>query len=94
MYRNFAALIRTSGALEMACFEWINNDLLTGLLSEQHGTSFKRLIAYDVSFATKKGDNYASEMYRVSVQYDIGNIVKKRIILKVICNPSKSRTIK
>ncbi|XP_041763726.1 uncharacterized protein LOC121589126 [Anopheles merus] len=79
--------LRSSGlcsALEMAYFKWMNNDLLTGLLSEQHGTSFKRLIAYDVSFATKKGDNYASEMYRVSVQYDIGNIVKKRIILKVM----------
>uniref|UniRef100_A0A182JZL1 CHK domain-containing protein n=1 Tax=Anopheles christyi TaxID=43041 RepID=A0A182JZL1_9DIPT len=68
----------------MTSFEWINNDLLTGLLSEQHGTSFKRLLGYDVNFATKKGDNYASEMYRVSVRYDIGTVVEKSIILKVM----------
>ncbi|XP_050079391.1 uncharacterized protein LOC126567204 [Anopheles maculipalpis] len=73
-----------TGILEMANFEWINSDLLTGLLIEQHGTSFKRLVSYDVTFATKKGDNYASEMYRVALHYEIGVPVKKTIILKVM----------
>ncbi|XP_053661021.1 uncharacterized protein LOC128710006 [Anopheles marshallii] len=68
----------------MANVEWINNDLLVELLVQQHGTSFKRLVAYEVNVATKKGDNYASEMYRVSLHYDIGLFVKKNIILKVM----------
>uniref|UniRef100_A0A182SS84 CHK domain-containing protein n=1 Tax=Anopheles maculatus TaxID=74869 RepID=A0A182SS84_9DIPT len=68
----------------MANFEWINSDLLTGLLVEQHGTSFKQLISHTVTPATKKGDNYASEMYRVALHYDIGVAVKKNIILKVM----------
>uniref|UniRef100_A0A182M6J4 CHK kinase-like domain-containing protein n=2 Tax=Anopheles culicifacies TaxID=139723 RepID=A0A182M6J4_9DIPT len=68
----------------MANFEWINNDLLSRLLVERHGTSFRRLVSYEVNFATKKGDNYASEMYRVSLHYDIGVSVKQNIILKVM----------
>uniref|UniRef100_A0A182XXH1 CHK kinase-like domain-containing protein n=1 Tax=Anopheles stephensi TaxID=30069 RepID=A0A182XXH1_ANOST len=75
---------RASCTLEMANFEWINSDLLTGLLVEQHGTSFRRLVSYEVAYATKKGDNYASEMYRVALHYDIGMDVKKNIILKVM----------
>uniref|UniRef100_A0A1Y9IV82 CHK domain-containing protein n=1 Tax=Anopheles minimus TaxID=112268 RepID=A0A1Y9IV82_9DIPT len=68
----------------MANYEWINNELLARLLVERHGTSFRRLVSYEINFATKKGDNYASEMYRVSLHYDIGVSVRQNIILKVM----------
>lgn len=35
-------------------------------------------------FATKPGDNYASEMYRITVDYSLGNKkTRKAVILKV-----------
>uniref|UniRef100_A0A182QVK9 CHK kinase-like domain-containing protein n=1 Tax=Anopheles farauti TaxID=69004 RepID=A0A182QVK9_9DIPT len=71
-------------ATEMANFEWINGDLLMNILARQFGSNLKRVISYEVNFATKKGDNYASEMYRVKVQLDIGVPIAKSVILKVM----------
>uniref|UniRef100_A0A1Y9H2E7 CHK domain-containing protein n=1 Tax=Anopheles dirus TaxID=7168 RepID=A0A1Y9H2E7_9DIPT len=68
----------------MANFEWIDGDLLTSILTERYGSELKRVVSYEVAFATKKGDNYASEMYRVKVQLDIGEHVNKSLILKVM----------
>lgn len=35
-------------------------------------------------WATKKGDNYASEMYRIHVEYELRGVVKKKpVLLKV-----------
>jgi hypothetical protein len=36
-------------------------------------------------WATKKGDNYASEMYRINVDYEIdGMVTNKSVLLKVL----------
>jgi len=42
---------------------------------------------YKGEWATKKGDNYASEMYRIYVNYEIDDGVTKTkpILLKVLC---------
>lgn len=42
------------------------------------------LISFWGEWATKKGDNYASEMYRIHVEYEVRGAVNKRpILLKV-----------
>jgi hypothetical protein len=43
-----------------------------------------RVENYWGEFATKKGDNYASVMYRISVDYELNDVRRRRpIILKV-----------
>lgn len=43
------------------------------------------VITFWAEWATKKGDNYASEMYRIHVTYSVNDTIRnKAILLKVI----------
>ena len=64
---------------------WVDGDLLLSILkAEQHGSAEIKIVDFNVEAATKKGDNYASEMYRADLEYEKdGKLVKCRRILKV-----------
>uniref|UniRef100_A0AAG5CV12 CHK kinase-like domain-containing protein n=1 Tax=Anopheles atroparvus TaxID=41427 RepID=A0AAG5CV12_ANOAO len=69
----------------MVELEWMNRELLATLLADQ--LSSNHLLSYEVNYATKKGDNYASEMYRLRVHFKCnatGDQVHKNFILKVM----------
>jgi hypothetical protein len=48
------------------------------------GSGHLRVENYWGEFATKKGDNYASVMYRINVDYELNDVKRRKpIILKV-----------
>nr|XP_029724744.1 uncharacterized protein LOC109412338 [Aedes albopictus] len=59
---------------------WVDGDLLLSILkAEQHGSAEIKIVDFNVEAATKKGDNYASEMYRADLEYEKdGKLVKCR----------------
>lgn len=65
---------------------WLTHEFLENTLTGTPETDFARLLSYNVTLATKKGDNYASEMYRVVVQYETATKerTQRNIIMKVI----------
>ncbi|XP_058817294.1 uncharacterized protein LOC131680598 [Topomyia yanbarensis] len=68
--------------------DWINGELLQQLLKAEHASSENQsleILKYSVCAATKKGDNYASEMFRATIEYVMDNEQRKCTrILKVI----------
>ncbi|XP_055543463.1 uncharacterized protein LOC129729009 [Wyeomyia smithii] len=73
--------------MDLRC-DWIDHDLLEKILRSEKGSNGQqelKIVSFDVSAATKKGDNYASEMYRVLIEYiREGRPEKCSRILKVI----------
>lgn len=66
--------------------DWIDTDVLLGILQAEQGSEQReiKIVSFKVEPATKKGDNYASEMYRASIEYDQdGRRTKCKRILKV-----------
>lgn len=72
---------------EMLNCDWIDAELLRRILvadKQDSGSSHVNVINFKVEAATKKGDNYASEMYRAVIQYERhGKPMKCKRILKV-----------
>ncbi|XP_052863303.1 uncharacterized protein LOC128269939 [Anopheles cruzii] len=70
---------------KMVNISWLDDGFLSGVLAPTEA-GFSRLVSYEVALATKKGDNYASEMYRVAVGYETGTgeTVRRNLILKVM----------
>ncbi|XP_055633795.1 uncharacterized protein LOC129774121 [Toxorhynchites rutilus septentrionalis] len=67
--------------------EWISNELLKTILEAENGSSQYAINIFnvDVQAATNKGDNYASEMYRVVIEFGLnGERMKCNRIFKVI----------
>uniref|UniRef100_A0A1Q3FNC1 Putative ecdysteroid kinase n=1 Tax=Culex tarsalis TaxID=7177 RepID=A0A1Q3FNC1_CULTA len=66
---------------------WITNELLENILLAEDGSKECRykVVGHKTEAATKKGDNYASEMYRVEIEYAMdGKLYSCTKILKVI----------
>ncbi|XP_053691221.1 uncharacterized protein LOC128739749 [Sabethes cyaneus] len=67
---------------------WIDRELLEKILRSEYKSNEQeelKIVSFNVGAATKKGDNYASEMYRVMIEYVCGNRREKcSRILKVI----------
>lgn len=67
--------------------DWITAELLERTLLAEEGANECRfrVVGHKVEAATKKGDNYASEMYRVIIEYEMdGKRHKCTRIMKVI----------
>lgn len=65
--------------------EWLNKDYLLRVLETdfQCPTGEIKLDKFRVESATNKGDNYASEMFRITLEFSkAGKALRKRIILK------------
>ena len=63
--------------------EWINNTFLEKVLTSSQVDGGIKVTSYEIARATAAGDNYASEMYRVSVQYQRnGKQATKSLIVK------------
>ncbi|XP_062554394.1 uncharacterized protein LOC134219624 [Armigeres subalbatus] len=77
--------------------DWIDAELLRRILvadKQDSGSSHVNVINFKVEAATKKGDNYASEMYRAVIQYERhGKPMKCKRILKVIPSGEIQRMI-
>ncbi|XP_058055650.1 uncharacterized protein LOC131207058 [Anopheles bellator] len=85
-----SAMSLASASLEaprrkMVNISWLDDGFLSGVLATTEA-GFSRLVSYEVALATKKGDNYASDMYRVAVHYETGagETVRRNLILKVM----------
>ena len=48
---------------------WLNNSFLEKVLKSSEGDENLQVTSYQITRATAAGDNYASELYRISVQY-------------------------
>ncbi|XP_058119621.1 uncharacterized protein LOC131284807 [Anopheles ziemanni] len=69
----------------MVELQWMTRELLETLLAGHQNLT--HMVSYEVNFATKKGDNYASEMYRLTVHFASASgdeQIQKNYILKVI----------
>lgn len=67
--------------------DWITGEFLEQLLTAEDGSGGLevKVVKYSVGAATKKGDNYASEMYRAEIEYEVdGDQRNCTRILKVI----------
>lgn len=65
--------------------DWISNEVLERCLRAEDGFKEVKVTGSKVGAATKKGDNYASEMYRAEVEYEKDGERRKVVrILKVI----------
>ncbi|XP_058448689.1 uncharacterized protein LOC131428662 [Malaya genurostris] len=78
--------------------DWINDALLEHVLKAEQGSNRKnqnlQIVEFSVSPATKKGDNYASEMLRATVEYMRDNKREKcTLILKVIPSGDIQRVV-
>lgn len=49
---------------------WINNEFLSMVLDSYVGTKIK-VLNYEISPAAKKGENFASTIYRIKITYEI-----------------------
>jgi Ecdysteroid kinase-like family len=65
---------------------FVTNNFLNEVFEKHFGNRKSlKIESFWGEWATKKGDNYASEMYRVHVNYEIeGIIFSKPVLLKVI----------
>lgn len=64
--------------------EFVSNSFLQEVFAKNFGAGLT-INGYWGEWATKKGDNYASEMYRVHVDYELNGVSKaKPVLLKVI----------
>lgn len=65
---------------------WIDGNLLLSILKADHESRANqiKIVDFNVEAATKKGDNYASEMYRAVIEFEKdGKFKMCRRILKV-----------
>jgi len=69
----------------MALPEFITLDFLQGIFSQHfNGSGYVKVEYFWGEFATKRGDNYASDMYRINVDYEHSDCKRRKpIILKV-----------
>lgn len=65
--------------------EFITLDFLQGIFSKHfNGSGYVKVEHFWGEFATKRGDNYASDMYRINVDYEYSDCKRRKpIILKV-----------
>lgn len=62
--------------------DWLDKEFVQKVLSQKHGTSVS-IDSFTVDSATQKGDNFASEMFRIIVSYSVnGEGRVKNLILK------------
>lgn len=66
--------------------DFVSRSFLKGIFSKNFGKSLT-IKGFWGEWATKKGDNYASEMYRIHVDYEIDGVnYCKPVLLKVNIN--------
>ena len=65
--------------------DFVNIEFLQRIFHENFGKDGEvKVKRFSVSFATVKGENYASEMYRLIVEWSLNSVVQEKpIILKV-----------
>lgn len=70
---------------QVALPDFVNIEFLQKIFQDNFGKDDKvKVNSFQVNFATKKGENYASEMYRLIVEMIVNDrLEKKSIILKV-----------
>ena len=65
--------------------KFVTHEFLREIFASNYGDENLSVKSFRAEWATKKGDNYASEMYRVHVEIESNGEVKSRpILLKVI----------
>lgn len=70
-------------------FSWMNNDYFKSILIKFEGHDNLQLSEFNVSSGTNKGENYASAIFRVNLNYLL-NGVSKEITVIVKTNPESS----
>ena len=80
-------------ARKSASKEWINNTFLEKVLTSSQADECIKVTSYEIARATALGDNFASDMYRVSVQYQRGR-QQETISLIVKAEPSNEEICK
>lgn len=58
-------------------FTWMNKDYFKSILSKYEGHDNVELVDFNVSAGAKKGENFASAVYRVTLKYLINNETKE-----------------
>lgn len=64
--------------------KFVTNSFLHEILAENFGGHLT-IRDYWGEWATKKGDNYASEMYRINIDYEHNGVNKRKPFLLKVC---------
>ncbi|GAB0088781.1 uncharacterized protein DMENIID0001_032450 [Sergentomyia squamirostris] len=61
---------------EYPIYDWVNKDLCTKIVNKHSGGVCK-VLDFEVKYATNKGDNFTSALYRIKVNYTIENDLRE-----------------
>lgn len=77
---------------EYPIYEWINKDLCTKILNSYTKNSCK-INNLDIQYATNKGDNFTSALFRIKVAYNTDSCSQERQLQFILKTPIEADVI-